>query len=242
MSETVIDGIDLSKLDETQQKLFNLGFGKGAQKVEEEAKKTKERLEETLQLLQQTEGSKKLTEEERTQLASELKALRTAGMTTEQRHQQALNDLRSDFDTRMKQQEEQAIAWKQRHHGMIAESALTQEAVAADAFNPTQIISMLRPYTEIEEIVEEGRPARYTPKIRSTDKDGKPALVDLKQGVKDFLAQNPNLVKGNVVRGPEGGLESMQTRDGLMISKENLQDAKWVNDNFDKIKSALEKK
>ena len=236
------DQVDLANLNEDQQKIFNLAFGKGAAKVEERLKSLETQHADVLRKLQSTEGMAKMTQEERDRLAADLRRIEEQGMTAEQKFQKQLSETRNDYEGKLKTAMEQANAWKSQHHNMIVETALTNEAIAADAFVPSQVVALLRPMVEVEEIAEEGKPTRFTPKIRTVDKEGKPLTVDLKQGVVDFLTQNPNLVKSKVIRGMEGQVEALTGEDGTVITRDKLSDPAFVNDpkNWKVISQALQ--
>lgn len=241
-NKIVPDSIDLQNLSEEQQKIFNTAFGKGAAKVEERLKSLETQHADVLRKLQNTEGMAKMTQEERDRLAADLRRIEEQGMTAEQKFQKQLSETRNDYENKLKAAMDQANAWKAQHHNMIVESALTQEAIAADAFVPSQVVALLRPMVEVEEIAEEGKPTRFTPKIRTSDKEGKPITVDLKQGIVDFLTQNPNLVKSKVIRGMEGTVEALTSDDGTVIPREKLSDPAFVNDpkNWAVISKALQ--
>lgn len=229
-TETKPDPVDLQNLNEEQQKIFNLAYGKGAAKVEERLKTLEQQHADVLRKLQSTEGMAKMTQEERDRLAADLKRIEEQGLTSEQRFTKQLNETRAEAEVKVKTAMEQAEAWKRQHHNMIVDTFLTQEAIAADAFVPSQVVALLRPQVEVEEILEDGKPPQFIPKIKSQDKDGKPIKVDLKQGVTDFLTQNPNLVKSKVIRGMQGEVEALTTDDGTVIPREKLSDPAFVND------------
>lgn len=232
MSQTEIkpDQIDLQNLNEEQQKIFNLAFGKGAAKVEERLKTLETNHADVLRKLQSTENLAKMTQEERDRYQADLRRIEEQGMTAEQKFQKQLSDTRTEYETKLKTAEQNVLAWKSQHHNMIVDTHLTQEAIAADAFVPAQVVALLRPMVEVEEIMEEGKPPQFIPKIRTQDKDGKPIKVDLKQGVVDFLTNNPNLVKSKVIRGVEGQIEALTADDGTVIPREKLSDPAFVND------------
>jgi hypothetical protein len=224
------DPLDLQNLDEGQQKLFNLAYGKGAAKVEERLKTLETQHAELIRKASSAENLAKMTQEERDRLAGDLKRIEEQGMTSEQRFTKTLTETRTEYENKLKTATDQAEGWRRQHHNMIVDTYLTQEAIAADAFVPAQVVALLRPYVEVEEIAEEGKPSRFIPKLRSQDKEGKPVKVDLKQGVVDFLVQNPNLVKSKVIRGIEGQVEALTAEDGTVIPREKLSDPAFVND------------
>jgi hypothetical protein len=224
------DPVDLQNLNEEQQKIFNTAYGKGAAKVEERLKALEAQHTDLLRKASSAESLAKMTQEDRDRIAAQLHTIEEQGMTSEQRFTKQLTDTRNDYENKLKVTQAQAEGWRAQHHSMIVDTALTQEAMAADAFLPAQVVALLRPMVEVEEIIEEGRPPRFVPKINTQDKDGKPIKVDLRQGVVDFLTQNANLVKSKVVRGIEGTVEALTAEDGTVISREQLSDPDFVND------------
>jgi hypothetical protein len=241
-NQLVPDAVDLANLNEEQQKLFNAAFGKGAAKVEEtKLKALMEEHKTILSKLSSTEETAKLTENDRNTLKQRLRDIENQGLTEKQQYERELASLRTDHETKMKTASEEALSWKAQHHGMIIVNGLTQEAIAADAYMPAQVVELLKSQVEIiEDGGSDGAPKKYVPKIRTIGEDGKPVLSDLKDGVSAFLAKNPNLVKSKVVRGPDNNVTAMLTASGETITREKLGDAKWVNEHWDEVAAILQ--
>ena len=71
-------------------------------------------------------------------------------------------------------------------------------------------------------------------------KTGAAVLLDLGEGVKQFLDQNPNLVRSNVTMRRDGKLETIVGADGTTVfTEDQLGDPKFVNEHWNEIQTAM---
>jgi len=163
--------------------------------------------------------------------ASYQKMLKEGNLHKEQRHkmQQELEDLQKAFRTKEQQAEyerkqqaekykndlaqatESVVKWEGMYKSSVIDRSLQDAAVSADAFNPGQIMSLLRPMTKMVELTDsEGIPTGgMTPKVDFEDIDEKTGerittLRTPEEAVKR-MRELPNLYgnlfKSNVVSG-----------------------------------------
>jgi hypothetical protein len=236
------DPTDYKDLTPEQQQIFDLGFGKGASKVETtRLAEVEAQHADLLRRVQTAEQQASMTEEERKLLRQQLADYETRHMSEEQKRQKEASDMRNTYETKIRAATEDTALWKTRHHRVIVENHLTQVAVAADAFAPEQIVALLSPNVEIQEVQEEGQPPKFIPKLRTTNTEGKTVLVDLKEGVAAYLEKNPNLSRSKVIA---GGLRQSPTGDeasgGFVVTRAQLADSAFVMnpENWSKISAA----
>jgi hypothetical protein len=93
----------------------------------------------------------------------------------------------------------------------LVTNSLTDAAVKGKAFNPNQVVTLLKPHTRVEEIVgDDGKPTgKFTTKVKlpAKDKDGNPTILELgpTEAVKQ-LSEMPDEYGNLFISGAAGGL------------------------------------
>jgi len=149
-----------------------------------------------------------LTKEERDKLKAKLDDVQNAQLTVEQRAERERKELEKKHQLELKEAREEREKWESLYKESTVDRALQDAAMSADAFEPTQIVSLLRPMTRLTE--EDGKlvPVIDFPDV--SEKDGSPinTLHTPQSAVKrmrELPRQWGNLFKSNVVSGVGAG-------------------------------------
>ena len=164
-----------------------------------------------------------LTKEERDKLQSRLddvqKSLRTKDQQAEYERKQAQEKYSTELETERKRADHWESLFKQE---TVARS-LQDAAQAADAFNSTQIVGLLKPYTELKEVDGVLTPMVDFPDV--SEKDGSEVRtlrtpMEAVKRMRELPKIYGNLFKSNVVSGVGAGQAS--TGDGDNIDYASL--------------------
>ncbi len=98
--------------------------------------------------LEETLTSKNLTTQERDSLAAQLDEVKNSFKTVEERKASELRDREKALEAAKKE----AAEWKARHDNLTIEQQLSAAAVGNDGFNPSQLVELLRPKTELKPV------------------------------------------------------------------------------------------
>jgi len=188
--------------------------------------------------LEETLASKNLTLHEREQLAQQLEEFQAASRTKEQ---QAAHEKKELEKTHVKQLGEEKKAreqWENRYREEHVARALQDAAATNDAFQPAQVVTLLRQWTRLVEVKDE-RTGRATGQFRTVvdfpDTDPETDLPTVVQHspesavrrMKELPAFYGNLFKSGVV----SGLGSSGTVPGLSngrLDLKNLTPAQYM--------------
>ena len=161
-----------------------------------------------------------LTKEERDRLNEELEGLQKLHRTKEQQIEMERRKQQEEFNTRVKKLEEESVQWKDRYMNSTIDRALQDAAVAGEAFNAEQIVTILRPLTKmVEEKDDEGNlTGAYVPYIDFPDVDEKTQERTITrrtpneavQRMQELTDKYGNLFKAHV----NGGLGGFNSSDG----------------------------
>ena len=238
------ENFDLNNLTPEQQKLLDIGFAKGASKADASVTQLKEletKYSEASRKLASVEETAKLTKEDRDKYLQQVREYEEKNLTTDQRWEKRLSEERASMETIAGAAKKEAETWRNKHNELIIQSALVNVATELDAIVPNQVVALLRPAIELQ--LEDGdtENPRYLPKVKSKDpKTGAAVLLDLGEGVKQFLDQNPNLVRSNVTMRRDGKLETIVGADGTTVfTEDQLGDPKFVNEHWNEIQTAM---
>lgn len=237
------NNLDLNNLTPEQQKILDIGFAKGAEKKEGELKDLQGKHADAVRKLSSMEESSKLTKEERDKYLQQVREYEERNLTEGQKFEKRLADERAQLEKLTQAAKQEAGAWRSRHDELIIQSALANTATKLDALVPQQVVSLMRPAIELQVEDADSDNPRYIPKVKSKDKKtGAAVLVDLEEGVKAFLDENPNLMRSNVVGRRDGKLETITGADGKTVfTEEQLNDPAFINDpkNWEVVKKAM---
>jgi len=183
--------------------------------VAKEKAKHRQEVETRVTELENLKKSKSLTDQDRTQLQTQIDELKNTLLTKEQLAAKEQDRLRNQHKGELDSVTKERDDWKGRYTKATIERSILDSAVAEEGFNPDQFIAVLSPHTRlVEEIGADGNPTgNLVPKVKFQDKDkeGKPVALDLTTGeaVKRMkeLPQFANFFKAAV----NGGLGSGRT-------------------------------
>jgi hypothetical protein len=159
------------------QEQVNSILSRERKKVEDTAKKQNQ---DTLNQLQMLQTKANLSDEEKSDLEGQIAELEKKVFTADELSAKERKKLQAEYDQKLDEVTGQRDYWQNNFTEATISRSITDEAVKAEAFNPTQINAILRPQTRLEEIKdEEGNVKGYNPIVtmKSKDKEGKP--IDL---------------------------------------------------------------
>jgi len=208
------DGNDPITFSEKQQEKVNKLLAADRRKFEAKSKETENRLAKVLE-------NKSLSDDERNRLEDTLEDLRTQHMTEKQRTARELEKAKTEYETSLADTKKDAAHWQSMFMESNINRALQDAAVAYEAYQPGQIVTILKPYTQMtEDIDEEGKPTGkgLIPRIQFPDKDhdtGEPITTNLSptdavKRMKEIPDLYGNLFKSGVV----GGIGGTNATDG----------------------------
>lgn len=197
------------------------------------------KLEESYQKMLK-EGS--LHKEQRARMQQELEDLQKAFRTKEQQAEYERKKQAEKYKTELQQASESAVKWESMYKTSIMERSLQDAAISADAFNPSQIVSLLKPMTKmVEETDDEGIPiGKLTPKVDFQDIDEKTGErvttlrtpEDAVKRMRELPNLYGNLFKSNVV----SGIGSGSATGGASSGKYNVDLTKLTPEQYRRLR------
>ena len=176
----------------------------------EERRKAQKGNERTVKELETLRKTANLTTEEKEKLEIRIEDLKNEFLSKEEL---AKKETKKEAD-KTKRQLEDLVTERDRWKNLFTSSTIERElvsAAAADAYNPDQILKILKPDTRLTEELdaETGQPTgKLIPKVKfvGKDKDGKPVQLDL--SATEAIKQMKEMQEyGNLFRsGANGGL------------------------------------
>lgn len=219
-------GDDTDAFSAKQQEKVNSLLAAERRKSEAKSKETETRLAKVLE-------NKSLSDDERSRLEDTLEDLRTQHMTEKQKSARELEKAKTEYETSLDDAKKQAVHWQ----GMYTESninrALQDAAVANDAYQAGQIVTILKPYTQmVEDVDSDGKPNGngLVPRIAFPDKDndtGEPITTSLTPAdavkrMKEIPDLYGNLFKSNAAGGIGGTNATDGSSSGSSVDYENI--------------------
>ena len=179
--------------------------------VKRERKAFENRTKKTVEDLEKLKKSKNLTEQEKTDLQKKIEELNETLLTKEQLAQRERDRMSKQHKSELDNATKERDSWRERFNNSTILRAITDAAVAEDAFNPQHIIAILRQDSRlVEELDNEGNPTgNFVAKVKF--KDGSDTLdLTIPEAVKrmrDLPESYGNLFKStlNGGLGLEGG-------------------------------------
>ena len=232
VTEPANAGDDTNAFSTKQQEKVNSLLAAERRKSEAKSKETETRLAKVLE-------NKSLSDGERSRLEDTLEDLRTQHMTEKQKSARELDKTKTEYETSLEETKKQVIHWQ----GMYTESnikrALQDAAIANDAYQAAQIVTILKPYTQmVEDVDSEGKATGLglVPRIAFPDKDndsGEPITtsltpVDAVKRMKEIPDLYGNLFKSNSVGGIGGTNATDGSSSGGSIDYENISMEEYV--------------
>ena len=182
---------------------------------------------------------KNLQKEQRAKLESELADLQKAHRTKDQQAEYERKQEQERFKSEIEVTRESATKWEDLYKSSVVDRSLQDAAVSAEAFNPGQIVGLLRPVTRMQEEQDaEGNGiGAYTPLIDFPDVDETTGeqVISLRtpeqavQRMKELPTLYGNLFRPNVVSGVGSGSATggVQSGDGGRVDPTKLSDEQY---------------
>jgi hypothetical protein len=161
-------------------------------------------------------ADKTLASEQRQKLESELQDLQKTFRTKEQQAAYERKQEQERFKQEVTGYKESAIKWERMYKDSVIQRSLQDSAIEAEAFNPTQIVGLLRPMTQMRPVTDENGEElqdQMVPKVDFPDIDEKTGerITTLRtpqeavQRMKELPEYYGNLFRANVVSGIGSG-------------------------------------
>jgi len=178
----------------------------------EDRRKHQAQLQKMESQLNELAKSKSLTEQERQTLKENLDAIAGQLRTKEQQLTLEKRQLEEQYQAKIEEAEKKTHVWEALFRDSTIERSLQDAAVKHEAFNPAQIVTQLRPWTRVIEVMEEktGKPTgKYKPVVDMPDVDattGEQVMMtrspdEAVKRMKEMPEQWGNLFRSNVVSG-----------------------------------------
>ena len=144
-------------------------------------------------------------------LKIQLEDLRKQHRTKEEQAKHEKNQLKDSYEGQLQQYKDAAVHWESEHKSNLIEVALMNAAVAHDAFMPSQVLSIVREWTKLVDVLDENE--KPTGKLTAmvdlpdVDADTGKAIVTQSapmEAIERMKQLQPNLFKANVVSGVGG--------------------------------------
>jgi hypothetical protein len=167
--------------------------------------------------------SKSLTEQERQTLKENLDTIAGQLRTKEQQLTLEKRQLEEQYQAKIEESAKKAQTWEALFRDSTIDRSLQDAAVKHEAFNPAQLVTQLRPWTRVIEVMDEktGKPTgKYKPVVDMPDVDAttnEQAIMtrspeEAVKRMKEMPEQWGNLFRSNVV----SGIGSSSATGGLM--------------------------
>jgi hypothetical protein len=147
-------------------------------------KETYQKQKKTLmQQLEDIKANKNLSDQEKTDLETQIEDLRKQTMTTEELAKEDKTKTLKAHKKEVDKITEESNLWKQRYTTSTIERSIVDASIESKAFHPEQIVALLTPKTRlVEELDESGKSTgQLIPKVEfeTVDEDDKPVKLDL---------------------------------------------------------------
>jgi len=172
--------------------------------VKKEARAQQQKLLDELNVLK-TKAT--MTSDERKELDKRIEDLQNQLMTKEEIAKREQDKLRKESEENIKKLTDEAGIWRNRYIDSTITRSIIDASVTNEAFNPEQLVALLRPSTSMREDKDEAGNVSYTPRVKFSDTDdkGKPITLDLsvEETVKRMkeITKYQNLFKGTGASG-----------------------------------------
>lgn len=150
--------------------------------------------------------------EHKAQLERQIEELRQQHLSAEEKARLEQKKLKEKYQNELKNATEKSQYWENRYRNETIERSIIDGAIANDAYAPNQLVAILRPYTQLEEIQsEDGSTINFVAKVKlpSKNSDGEPVVLDFTveeaiKYMKEDLPTYGNLFKSNITGGIGG--------------------------------------
>ena len=188
----------------------------------------KAQLKEYQELAETLRSKASLSAKEKETYETQLKTLKSQLMTSEELKREEIQRKETELTEKLGQLESDRDGWRTRFQTTLVERQLADAAVKNEAFNPSQIVSLLRPLTAVVEATDEkGRPTgSFTAQVDWSVKNDDGKVVSLKltpEQVVQKMAANAdyfNLFKSALKKGPSASQHAGDKRDLKEIARD----------------------
>lgn len=174
--------------------------------VAEERRKLESKYSGVVEELDALKKKAQLTESEREDLNKRLADIKASQQSAEELSKQEISKLTKKHQKELEDLTTAVDSWKKRYTESLIVRSITDSAVRNKAFNPSQLVALVRPDTTlIEELDEGGKPTgELIPQVsfRTSDDKGKP--LTLKLSVDDAIKRMSEMDDFANLFGPEG--------------------------------------
>lgn len=207
-------------------------------------KKLKEQLQNTEQQYERLLSNQNLSSQERNELQSELETVQSQLRTREEQARYEAKKQQEKFQSSLEQTTSERDRFKVLFETQTRDNAIMQAALAHDAYNPEQFISVLGPRTRIvEEVNEQGeKTGRLVPRVevQVTGEDGSTSnelrpVGDAVAQMKDEPEKYGNLFRNHAANGI--GVGSNPTAGGRLLDPSKVSTEEYFK-NRDQYKAA----
>lgn len=193
------------------------------QVLAEDRRKHQEKLQKMEQQLQDVLRSKGLSDQEKESLEGSLEDMRKQLRTKEEQAAHEKKKLESQFQSQLQEATESSERWRSMYHDSTISRALQDAAVKGEAFNPSQIMTLLRTNSNLSE--NEDGSYKVIVEFHDTNEKGEQVALTLSPDeAVERMREKPevygNLFKSNVVSGIGGN----SATGGLMPGKRGKVD------------------
>lgn len=149
----------------------------------DDRRKHQDQLKKALKDIESLKESKNLTEQEKDLLKQRADELQASLMTKEQLAAKEQQKLKIEHEQNLIKVTKERDTWRDRLVNTTKQRDLSDEAAKANAYNPSQLVTILHPISRTtEEADSDGKPTgRFTTRVSlpSTDEKGQPTTLDL---------------------------------------------------------------
>ena len=175
--------------------------------------------------LQALQSRSSLTSKEREEQAKRLEDLENQLLTKEQITQKELKKKDQEYQQKLETTAKERDSWRTRYESDTIVRTLTDAAAKHNAYNPAQVVAMLRTDTRISEVVRDGEPTgefEIKIKVPTKDEKGNTIVLDLDptQAVKHLSESDEylNLFKSDT----QGGFGGRNPNKGGQLTAAEL--------------------
>jgi hypothetical protein len=195
------------------------------------------RLAQLEKTLEDMSASKNLTIKERENVESQLEDLRKESRTKEEQFAYEKKQLDERHGKEVAAERKSREAVEKLYHDEKTERALIDAATSNDAFQPSQIVTALKPFTRLQEIVDE-KTGKGTGKFKvlvdlpDLDEEGQPIVVthtpqSAVRRLKERPAEYGNLFKSGVISGV-GSQAGVLSGSGKAVDLKSLSQEQYM--------------
>lgn len=194
-------------------------------------------------LLDDFKKNKSITEEQQTKLQDQIQHLQRSILSKEELSAKEKKELETSLTTKLAEVESDAKKWKGIYEDTSIERSIFDSA-REDAFDPQQIITILKPHSKLVEDTVDGKPTGRHKTVISflgQDKDGKPVSLELNPmetvaEMKKMTSKYGNLFKSGLKSGLGGTNDGGTGPAGLTEESVSGMDFETYKKNREKIK------